>query len=66
MHGSKEVVELVQNTPAPLVTVAWAMLPEVKMLKISKTVGAEAYAPNVENTIAKTYPIADPFCVFAR
>ena len=66
MHGSKEVVELVQNTPCAIGYSGMGYAtPEVKMLKISKTVGAEAYAPNVENTIAKTYPIARPLFVYS-
>jgi phosphate transport system substrate-binding protein len=66
MHGSKEVVELVQNTPCAIGYSGMGYAtPEVKMLKIAKSAGETAYAPNVENTVAKTYPIARPLFIYS-
>ena len=66
MHGSKEVVELVQNTPCAIGYSGMGYATsEVKMLKVSKSAGETAYAPNVENTIAKTYPIARPLFIYS-
>jgi len=66
MHGSKEVVELVQTTPCAIGYSGMGYAtPEVKMLKIAKSAGETAYAPSVENTIAKTYPIARPLFIYS-
>jgi phosphate transport system substrate-binding protein len=66
MHGSKEVVELVQSTPCAIGYSGMGYAtPDVKMLKIAKSAGEPSYAPNVENTIAKTYPIARPLFIYS-
>lgn len=66
MHGSKEVVELVQNTPCAIGYSGMGYATsEVKMLKVAKSAGETSYSPNVENTIAKTYPIARPLFIYS-
>jgi phosphate transport system substrate-binding protein len=59
MNGSKEVVELVSHTATAIGYSGMGYAtPEVKMLKVAATAGATAYAPTVEATMDKTYPIA--------
>jgi len=59
MNGSKEVVELVASTPTAIGYSGMGYAtPAVKMLKVKKTAADPAFEPNVENTLAKTYPIA--------
>jgi ABC-type phosphate transport system substrate-binding protein len=59
MNGSKEVVELVANTPAAIGYSGMGYAtPHVKMLKVAGKAGATAYPPSVENTLNKNYPIA--------
>jgi len=59
MNGSKEVVELVGNTPTAIGYSGMGYAtPAVKMLKVRPQAGAEAVAPTVENTLSKKYPIA--------
>ncbi len=59
MNGSKEVVELVGNT---LTAIGYSGMgyatPEVKMLLLAQKAGDPAYAPTVENTLSRTYPLA--------
>jgi phosphate transport system substrate-binding protein len=38
--------------------------PNVKMLRVAKKAGDKAYAPNVENTLNNTYPIARPLFMY--
>jgi phosphate transport system substrate-binding protein len=65
MNGSKEVVELVAST---LTAIGYSGMgyatPGVKMLKVKKTAADPAFAPNNENTLAKTYPIARTLQVY--
>lgn len=59
MNGSKEVVELIGNTPTAIGYSGMGyVLPSVKMLRLPPTAGAPAVAPSVENTLSKTYPLA--------
>jgi phosphate transport system substrate-binding protein len=59
MNGSKEVVELVANTKTAIGYSGMGYAtPGVKMLKLSPKAGEPAVAPNVENTLNKTYPLA--------
>jgi phosphate transport system substrate-binding protein len=59
MNGSKEVVELVGNTPGAIGYSGMGYATDkVKMLKIARTAGAPAYEPTIENTLSKAYPIA--------
>jgi phosphate transport system substrate-binding protein len=59
LSGSKEVVELVGST---LTAIGYSGMgyatPAVKMLKLAPKKGAPAVAPNVANTIDKSYPLA--------
>jgi len=59
MNGSKEVVELVANTPTAIGYSGMGYAtPEVKMLKVKTTPDATAYAPSVANALSKDYAIA--------
>jgi phosphate transport system substrate-binding protein len=59
LNGSKEVVELVANTPCAIgySGMGYATT-HVKMLKVARRAGETAYPPTVEATWARTYPIA--------
>lgn len=59
LNGSKEVVELVTNTPCAIGYSGMGFAtPRVKMLKVAAKAGAPGYLPTVENTWNQTYPIA--------
>lgn len=59
MNGSKEVVELVANTPCAIGYSGMGYATEhVKMLKVAQKAGSPAVPPTVENTMNKSYPIA--------
>ncbi len=59
MNGSKEVVELVGSTKTAIGYSGMGYATEaIKMLKLMKKVGDTAYAPTVENTLSKKYPLA--------
>jgi phosphate transport system substrate-binding protein len=59
MNGSKEVVELIGSTKTAIGYSGMGYAtPAVKMLKIAAKAGDVFYAPTVENTLAKTYPVA--------
>jgi ABC-type phosphate transport system substrate-binding protein len=60
MNGSKEVVELVANTPGAIgySGMGYNEPGKVKMLPVSAKQGEPAIAPTVENTLSKKYPIA--------
>jgi phosphate transport system substrate-binding protein len=59
MNGSKEVVELVANTPSAIGYSGMGYAtPAVKMLKVSSAPGQPFYPPSLETTLNKTYPIA--------
>jgi len=66
MNGSKDVVDLVANTPC---AIGYSGLgyhtPEVKMLNVSKAAGETSYAPSIETTLNKTYPIARPLFMYS-
>ncbi len=65
MHGSKDVVELVAKTPGAIGFSGMGYaIDEVKMLKIVQGEGQESYAPSVENTLSKKYPIARPLFMY--
>jgi phosphate transport system substrate-binding protein len=65
MNGSKEVVELVASTPTAIGYSGMGYAtPAVKMLKVKKTAGDQAYEPSVANALAKTYPIARSLQVY--
>jgi phosphate transport system substrate-binding protein len=64
MHGSKDVVDLVQNTPCAIGYSGLAYAThEVKMPCI-ETSGGECVAPSVESAIDGSYPIARPLYMY--
>ncbi len=66
LHGSKDVVELVGRTPCAIGYSGMGYATkEVKMLNISRKTGEPAYAPNLENTLNGTYPIARPLYMYS-
>ncbi|MBI5686529.1 MAG: phosphate ABC transporter substrate-binding protein [Verrucomicrobia bacterium] len=60
MNGSKEVVELVANTPGAIgySGMGYNEPGKVKMLKVSSKKGEPAVEPSVANTMSKKYPVA--------
>jgi phosphate transport system substrate-binding protein len=59
MNGSKEVVELIGSTKTAIGYSGMGYAsPVVKMMKVAPKAGAPSFAPTVENTINKTYPLA--------
>ncbi|MFN7919700.1 MAG: phosphate ABC transporter substrate-binding protein [Bryobacteraceae bacterium] len=65
LNGSKEVVTLVASTPGAIGYSGMGYATSsVKMLRVSKTTGAKAHAPNSANVIARTYPITRPLFVY--
>jgi len=65
MQGSKDVVELVTNTPSAIGYSGMGYnTPGVKQLRVAKKAGDPAVAPTVENTLNHTYPIARPLFMY--
>ena len=65
MQGSKDVVELVANTPQAIGYSGMGYnTPAVKQLRVSRKSGEPAYAPTVETTLNHTYPIARPLYMY--
>lgn len=59
MSGSKDVVELVANTPNAIGYSGMGYATDdVKMLSLSREPGGEAIAPTVENAASGAYPLA--------
>lgn len=66
LHGSKDVVEVIGRTPCAIGYSGMGYAtPEVKMLEIATAPGEPYYAPNLENVLAKTYPIARPLYMYS-
>ena len=66
LHGSKDVVEFVANTPCAIGYSGMGYATDhVKMLKVSKKDGEQAAGPSVENTLNGTYPIARPLYIYS-
>jgi phosphate transport system substrate-binding protein len=65
MHGSKDVVDLVERTPCAIgySGLAYAT-PHVKLACISKTDGEDCVNPSTETAIDGTYPIARPLFMY--
>jgi phosphate transport system substrate-binding protein len=65
MSGSKDVVELVANTPS---AIGYSGLgyktDKVKIVKVAKKTGDPAIAPSIETTLNGTYPIARPMFMY--
>lgn len=67
LNGSKEVVSLIGHTPAAIGYSGMGYATEaVKMLRVSKTTGGEAYAPTVANTLTARYPLSRPLFIYTR
>lgn len=66
MNGSKDVVELVSQTPC---AIGYSGLgyhtSEVKMLLVAKKAGDPTYPPSIETTLNHTYPIARPLFIYS-
>ena len=59
MNGSKEVVELVSRAKTAIGYSGMGYAtPGIKMLNVAVKPGDPAYAPTVENTLDKKYPLA--------
>jgi phosphate transport system substrate-binding protein len=65
MQGSKDVVELVSKTPGAIgySGMGYATA-EVKMLRVARKAGEPTFAPTLENTLNKSYPIARPLYMY--
>lgn len=65
MHGSKDVVDLVEKTPCAIGYSGLAYANEhVKALCISKGTEAECVQPSVDTAVDRTYPIARPLFMY--
>ena len=65
LHGSKDVVELVERTPCAIGYSGMGYATDhVKMLKVAKADGEATYAPSVDNVLNKSYPIARPLYMY--
>ena len=65
MNGSKEVVELISNTPCAIGYSGMGYATdEVKMLKVAAKKGETAYEPSIKNVHDKTYPVARPLFMY--
>ena len=65
MSGSKDVVELVANTPAALgYSGLGYKTGKVKIVSVSKKIGEKAIVPSIETTLDGTYPIARPMFMY--
>ena len=66
LHGSKDVVEVIGRTPCAIGYSGMGYATDhVKMLKVATAPDAPYYAPNLENVIVKTYPIARPLYMYS-
>ena len=66
LHGSKDVVEVIGRTPCAIGYSGMGYATShVKMLEIATAPGEPYYAPNLENVLAKTYPIARPLYMYS-
>ena len=66
LHGSKDVVEVVGRTPCAIGYSGMGYATShVKMLAVAADTDSPYYAPNLENVLAKTYPIARPLYMYS-
>ena len=66
LHGSKDVVEVIGRTPCAIGYSGMGYATShVKMLEVATAPGKPYYAPNLENVLAKTYPIARPLYMYS-
>ena len=67
MHGSKDVVDLVEKTPCAIGYSGLAYATEhVKMACIAAEEGADCVLPAVDTAIDRSYPIARPLFMYTR
>jgi len=67
MHGSKDVVDLVERTPGAIGYSGLAYATEhVKLVPVAKKEGDEFVAPTVDSAVDGTYPIARPLFMYTR
>ncbi len=67
MHGSKDVVDLVENTPCAIGYSGLAYATDhVKMACISQSTGGECTSPSVETASDGSYPIARPLFMYTN
>ena len=65
MHGSKDVVDLVENTPCAIGYSGLAYATDhVKMPCISVEDGSPCMAPSMETAVDRSYPIARPLLMY--
>lgn len=65
MHGSKDVVDLVQNTPCAIGYSGLAYTtPEVKSPCVSTGEGSDCVRPSVDTAVDGSYPIARPLFMY--
>jgi phosphate transport system substrate-binding protein len=65
MHGSKDVVDLVENTPCAIGYSGLAYdTPSVKMVCVARDEASECVEPTVDSALAGTYPIARPLFMY--
>ncbi len=66
LHGSKDVVEVVGRTHCAIGYSGMGYATDhVKMLKVATTSEETYYSPNLENVLAKSYPIARPLYMYS-
>ncbi len=65
MHGSKDVVDLVEKTPCAIGYSGLAYATDhIKMLGVSTVAGEAAVSPSTATAIDRTYPIARPLFMY--
>ena len=66
LHGSKDVVEVIGRTHCAIGYSGMGYATDhIKMLEVATASDEPYYAPNLENVIAKTYPIARPLYMYS-
>ena len=66
MHGSKDVVDLVEKTPCAIGYSGLAYATDhVKMPCVSQAAGSACVAPSVETAVDGSYPIARPLLMYS-
>ncbi|MYB64451.1 phosphate ABC transporter substrate-binding protein [Candidatus Poribacteria bacterium] len=66
LHGSKDVVEVVGRTHCAIGYSGMGYATDhVKKLKVATAEDAPYYAPNLENVLTKSYPIARPLYMYS-
>ena len=67
MHGSKDVVDLVENTPCAIGYSGLAYATDhIKMACVSQSTGDECTSPSVETASDGSYPIARPLFMYTN